>query len=128
MRYFRKFPKDLFEQWTREHWYGYIHYLFYPYQLKIKTCYHISQGCCCPGNAQNFRNYWSIKCFRWYIAIRIGHAIDIKGKDISFIKQFSVKTRIMDFYWKVQKRGFTRIFIFLLEFQLIRINPNVIIF
>ena len=47
---------------------------------------------------------------------------------MSFIKQLSGEFAITEFYWKVQKQGFSRIFIFLLEFQLIKINIAVIIF
>ena len=47
---------------------------------------------------------------------------------IAFIKQVSCKSSIMEFYWKVQKLRFTRIFISLLEFQLIRINIIVVTF
>ena len=36
----------------------------------------------------------------WYIAINIGHAIDIKEKNISFIKQISDKFSVIDFYCK----------------------------
>ena len=42
-------------------------------------------------------------------------------KKISFIRQLRCKFSIMDSYWEVKKGSFTRIFIFLLEFQLIRI-------
>ena len=62
------------------------------------------------------------------IAIHIGHAIDIKLKSILFIKQLSGKFPNIDFHWNVEKRDFTKIFIFLLKFQLIRINVLVMIF
>ena len=74
------------------------------------------------------RKNWSIKYFRWYIAIQIGYAIDINVKGISFIKQLSCKFSIKDFYWNIQKWDLTRIFILLIEFHLIRINFVVIIF
>ena len=51
-----------------------------------------------------------------------------KEKRVSFVNQLSRKHSIMYFYWKVQKQGFTRIFIFLLEFQLITVNIVVTIF
>ena len=49
----------------------------------------------------------------------IRNLIDIKAKSISFIKQFSCKFSIMEFYWNFKKSGFI---------QLICIDTIVIIF
>ena len=56
-------------------------------------------------------SYATVKYFRWGTTIQIGHAIDTEGKVISLVKQLSGKFSIVDFCLKVQKRGFTSIFI-----------------
>ena len=65
---------------------------------------------------------------RLFLDVQIGYAIDMKEKSISFIKKISSKFFIMNFYRKVQKLELIKIFIFLFESQLIRINTIVIAF
>lgn len=65
---------------------------------------------------------------RLFLDVQIGYAIDMKEKSISFIKKISSKFFIMNFYRKVQKLELIKIFIFLFESQLIRINIIVIAF
>ena len=69
-----------------------------------------------------------MKYFRRCIVIQTGHTIDIKGKNIPFIRNLSSKFLIIVFYLKVKEQEFTRIFIFIIEFQLMRINFFVNIF
>ena len=71
--------------------------LFHPYQQKINTYYHIDQVCCGPVITKNFRTDRGIIYFQWYTAIQIGHVIDMKRKDIPFMKQLSGKFHIMGF-------------------------------
>ena len=103
-----------------------LHCFFWLDQQKIYMCYHINQICCFPGNTKDFLSNWSIKYFRRYIAIQIGHTINIKGKCISFVKLHFFP--IIGFYWKVQKTSLYKDLHVLLEFQLIRINILIIIF
>ena len=64
---------------------------------KINTFEDIFYICCCLGNKEKIRTDRSIRYFKWYIAIQIGHAIDITGKVsvvssvVNFLSQTSVK-------------------------------------
>ena len=66
---------------------------------KINTFEDIFYICCCLGNKEKIRTDRSITYFKLYIAIQIGHAIDITGKAsvvsnnsvVNFLSQTSVK-------------------------------------
>ena len=118
--------KCFLQQWTDTNIFTIL--LFHSHQKHINLFYHINYFFCCPDNTQNCRTDRNIKHFKWYMAFQIRYTTDLKSKRISFIKHVSGKCPIIDFYWKIQKWGFKRIFIFILEFQITRINMVLIIF
>lgn len=65
--------------------------LFLSVSKKTNTCCHINDVWSCPGNAKNFAADWNMKSFRWYVTIKIGNVVDIKGKTIFFMKQLNSK-------------------------------------
>ena len=100
------------------------------HQQKISMCSHINKVFPCPGNTYNFKTDWSIKYFKWCIAISIVYAINMKQKIFSDIKQLLFSNMNFLSWTSVarSKNEASKIFIVVVMVLLIKINIIAIVF